>query len=334
MNALKELPEKDKNILLPLILMRGWVGSAELQNSLDKIEEVYGDRPWLVDIDPDYHPTENVRPVHASISELKKSDDGYNNWCDFITSLPNAIPCLQLMDLDQLAPQITKLVNLNRGIAVRFTPEMQPVINNISNALLAFEGLNPLIILDYGHENGEVLTKAATTSQTVKNIHAVLPNASIVICVTTFPFDFVGRPQQNIFERLFFELVKNNCQGIPLIYGDRGSARAKSIGGGGGTPAPRIDYPLSEEWKFFRKDEEKPQGYINAAAELMASEYWNPNLKVWGTQLIERAAKGDKGAISSPAKSTAVRINIHMHMQLYYGAPLAEVLDTDDEWVD
>jgi len=334
MNALSELPEKDKDLLLPLILMRGWVGAAKLQNSLDKVEEVYGDRPWLVDIDLEYRASEKVRPVHTSLNELKISDNGYHNWCEFITNLPNAIPCLQLMDLNQLAPQIATLANLGRGIAVRIVPEMLPGINHITNALSSAQGLNPLVVFDFGQENRDLLTKVATTIPIVQNIHTALPGASIVVCATTFPSSFVGLPDQEIFERNFFNMVRDNCPGIQLIYGDRGSARAEKQGGGGGVPAPRIDYPLVNVWKFFRKDEPKPQGYFNAAAELVASDSWDPNLKIWGTQWIERTAKGDVYAISSPAKSTAVRINIHMHLQLHYGAPLEEVLDTDDEWED
>lgn len=335
MIALKELPEKDKDLLMPLILMRGWVGSNELQNSLDKIAEVYDNRPWLVDIDPDFHSTENVRPVHLTIEELKASDNGYQNWCEFVASQKAAIPCLQLMDLDQLAPQIARLAKLDRGVAVRLMPEMYGGIDAIILALSSVQGLRPLIIFDYGQANRQIIDRAATTIPMVQKIHAALPDACIVVCATTFPSSFVNVNSQDIFERQFFNMVKDNCNGIPLIYGDRGSARAEKQMGGGGTPSPRIDYPLSDQWRFFRKETPKPQGYFDAAEELIErSGIWDPKLRIWGTQWIERTANKDQYAITSPAKSTAVRINIHMHIQLHYGAPPEEVLDTDDEWVD
>ena len=62
-------------------------------------------------------------------------------------------------------------------------------------------------------------------------------------------------------------------------------------------------------------------------------EVWDPELRLWGTQMIERTSLGDLDAIISPARSTAVRINIHLHQQLFYGEP-GSLHATDEDWVD
>lgn len=127
-----------------------------------------------------------------------------------------------------------------------------------------------------------------------------------------------------------------------MIYSDRAGARAEKIGGGGGIPSPRIDYPLGNDWRFIReefedhaapKDNEREILYTAIARQMMKEEYWNSDLHVWGTQVIELTSKGDKFGINSPTKATAVRINIHLHQQLHYDSPL-ELMDTDEDWED
>jgi len=121
-----------------------------------------------------------------------------------------------------------------------------------------------------------------------------------------------------------------------LIYSDRGSARVERQSGGGGLPAPRIDYPLVADWKFFRCEDGTTgfDGYQAQAEALIATEaegIWNPHLRVWGTQMIERTAAGDTSAIGSPQKATAARINLHLQRQTFYANP-GEAEDTDEDW--
>ena len=136
-----------------------------------------------------------------------------------------------------------------------------------------------------------------------------------------------------ILERGFHRSVSSRLPELTLFYSDRGSARAKRIGGGGGQPAPRIDYPDLNDWYFFRFDE--VGGYKKAADALKAVKgLWNSAMRIWGTQMIERTALNDPYAITSPARATAVRINLHMHRQIFYANPGDAIKLTDDEWVD
>ena len=161
----------------------------------------------------------------------------------------------------------------------------------------------------------------------------MLPSAAVAISATTFPDSFVGIRSESIRERAFFNSIRAVIHNSSLIYSDRGSAREERRTGGGGVPSPRIDYPRFDDWKFYRVDSE--DGYELAAQDLVADESaWDPSIRIWGTQMIERTADGDRFAIISPVRATAVRINLHMHRQVFYDAQDKVASYTEDEWVD
>lgn len=90
---------------------------------------------------------------------------------------------------------------------------------------------------------------------------------------------------------------------------------------------------MDEDADFDQRKEARIDGYIAQASLLIASDVWDADLRVWGTQMIERTALGDRDAITSPARSTAARINIHLHRQIFFDDP-AQGYDTDEEWTD
>ncbi|MCW8336644.1 beta family protein, partial [Vibrio paucivorans] len=170
------------------------------------------------------------------------------------------------------------------------------------------------------------------------------PSVKVSISCSSFPTSFAGydNGENPITERLIYNRIRKDFPELNLVYSDRGSARAEKVSGGGGTPAPRIDYPLPNDWRFIRhnldkedlvnkKDREK--AYSELARQMIASDYWEKELRLWGTQVIELTAREEKLGINNPARSTAVRINIHLYKQLHYDAPVPD-FDTDEEWVD
>ena len=78
---------------------------------------------------------------------------------------------------------------------------------------------------------------------------------------------------------------------------------------------------------------EKEVLYQEAAIEVMNSEYWDAELRLWGTQMIEKTSLGDQYGITSANRATAVRINLHLYQQLHYFDVLKS-LDTEEDWVD
>lgn len=352
MTALEELPDKDKDLIFPIFPMKGWSSSKKLNNTLNRITKAIDDRPWGADIDhsfldgkKDPISEEYPREVFYQIEELLDSTDAYENWYQYLKSIDSAIPVLQLHTLSSLTEQYKKLNSLNRGVIVRFN------FNNVSTEqsikiidLLSQENpYNIFIIFDYGSITKKFLDTSSGIAGVVNYVHKKIPNALISTSSTSFPSSFANQMygENPIYERQLHQKVSTLTQAT-LVYSDRGSARAERNGGGGGIPAPRIDYPLAHDWRFIRREfnerrkpaeNEKERLYTEIAQEMMKQDYWEHDLNLWGTQVIELTSIGDDYGINSPARSTAVRINIHLYKQLHYDTPLEE-LDTDEDWED
>lgn len=352
MTALQQLPEKSKDILLPLISLRGWVSSKKLEKSILQIKKSFGDRFWIADIDKSFLEVERnsegeyPREVFQEIENLLISNNGYENWVEYVNNIPNIIPTVQLGDINQISTQMTNLAALGRGIVLRFKDEDIESSNyQIALNVAANLGLDDVyVIFDYGQVTREILTYYSGIASLVQAAHKILNDPLVSISASSFPYSFSGfnKSEYSIYERLLFNKVTQECKDIRLLYSDWGSARADRIEGGGGIPSPRIDYPLQNEWRSIREEfedyanpaeGEKDRLYTKIAQELIKESYWITDLHVWGTQMIELTSIGDSFGINNPMKATAVRINLHLHQQLYYDSPI-ELIDTDEEWKD
>lgn len=353
MSAIEELPEKDKDLILPIIPLKGWVGSQLLDNSIPRIEKAIGNaRQWVADIDEEFIQGKKdsngdyPREVFNQVESLLNSHQGYDNWFNFIKEHLNVIPIVQLGDISQLELQLAKLYSLNRGIVFRFNPIhiQQDIHLYIATKLKTLGFSDVFLIFDYEQVSNHNVQFFTRMGEEMKKVDRLIPSAKLSISCSSFPLSFAGydNGENPITERLIFNKIRRSFPELNLVYSDRGSARAEKISGGGGVPAPRIDYPLPNDWRFIRhnvdKDalvtkEDRIRAYSDIAYKIMQSEYWETNLRLWGTQIIELTVKGEKLGINNPARSTAVRINIHLHKQLHYDTPLTEI-DTDEDWVD
>jgi len=351
--AVKQLPDKAKDILLPIIPLRGWGGSKFLNNSLEKIQEAFGSRKVIIDLDSEYLQKctlaiEDVscREVFKELIDLSNPLNGYKAWCDFIGKNELYIPVVQLKDLNNLRGQILRLADLDRGMVLRFhsedfaNPYHQDVLRTISN--IGYKDI--FVIYEFGQVNREILDSVAEISNLIEITKQHLGDVLIAVSCSSFPFSFSGHSEADfsIIERLLYTKIKARVENSRLIYADWASARADSIEEGGRIPPPRIDYPLRDEWRIFREDfedfrdiqdGEKKSIYIKLARSVVNSDCWDSNLHTWGTQRIELTSLGDSFGIDTPQKAAAVRINIHLHRQLYYDAP-GSLVDLDEEWVD
>ena len=335
MEAVEQLASKSKDSLLPFFFLGPWVGSHTLARSTERIEKAYPDRPYLLEL-PVAGVVDNRREVHDQLDQLRVPANGYANWATFIGENANAIPVVQLAVLDQLDEQLDRLASLGRGVAVRLPEEAFGVAQAVAARLGEyFAASDVLVVLDYARQTRELLTRQATAVSLSSNIAAGLPGCRLAWSASSFPEGFVGISAQDIYERLFFNGVQDQLPDISLLYSDRGSARAERQNGGGGSPAPRVDFAQASGWSFFREEDDgdRQAAYRDAALSAMDADCWDENLKVWGTQMIERTSQGDEYAITSPPSSTAARINIHLHQQLCYNDPDA-LYETEEEWSD
>jgi hypothetical protein len=347
MRALEELSEQEKDALFPILSIKPWLSSNHLDNTLARIEQAYGHRRFFANIaEPEF--AKKRRPVHDEIDALLTPNHGYSNWCEFVEARPNLIPTAQLGDPTQLPAQLERFHALGRGILIPIEEFAFPILVQIvlSVAAQTNGGEQVCFLLDLGKGNKNLLLRQMECTGYVQAVLDGAPEAFTSLSASSFPSSFVNLDTQDIYERQLFDGVALHVNSPRLIYSDRGSARAESQQGGGGTPSPRIDYAQVGSWSFFRDetavdpeaDEEdrraaRVQGYIDQANALIDSDVWDPNLHVWGTQMIEKTALGNNNAIFSPASSTATRINIHLHRQIYFDNPGAGY-NTDEEWTD
>lgn len=339
--ALEELPNKDKDALLPVFRLRPWVAANKLGNAIQRLKSAYGERSCFLELgEPEPVAPEKYRRVHQQLDELRSPEDGYKNWVDFFRKegCENFNPVLQVLgDPTQVAAQAKSLLELDRGLLIHIDANrinVEEFARFISKNVSGGAGI--YFVLDFFKQSHDFLHKAVGIQALIKQITDILPEMSaIAVSASSFPDGFTSITQQDIYERkLFNKLSKpNECK---LLYSDRGSARAERQTGGGGLPAPRIDFARANEWVFFRQDTpvNKPAlGYQRQASELMQSPFWDHKLKLWGCQMIEKTAAGDDTGITSANRSTAARINIHLHQQLWYGNSQS-LYDTDEEWED
>ena len=349
MLAIEELPEKDKDIILPIFPLRKWANSKKFKNSIVRIEKSIGKRFWLADIDLESLNDNKDKTDNDAIKELLElnlPNNGYENWVSFISKNDSIIPIALLGDVSQFETEIDNLCALNRPIAVRFRMSGEFKINNddfnsIFKVLMQKKfdyGL--IVILDYGDVSRVNLLDYKKLSILINSINRILKNSYISISGTSFPYSFSGTyiGEIPIYERQIFNKVQLDCPSVKLIYSDRASTRALKNSGGFITP-PRIDYPLKNDWRFIRKDapairSDKQALYQEAAIDIMNSDYWAiPTPALWGRQMIEKTSLDDPYGINSPIRATSVRINLHLYQQLHYFDDLSEI-DTEEEWVD
>ncbi|WP_028294450.1 beta family protein [Oceanobacter kriegii] len=343
--AFSELPDKDKKNLSPCIKLKGWLAAKDISNSISKLESL-GAGNVILDLDYEYV-FENKdylvsgsfpRPVYEQLKALMDPTGGYKNWTEFVLSYDWCIPVIQTEEFDHVIEQCQTLTRSGRQFVIRFslldieTGRWLGLINMLS-------GFDPcLIIFDFGRIDSGTQKYNDIFLGWLEKARSIFPSADFCISGSSFPDGFGGTEngENPICERLLYNNLIKNFRGN-LIYSDYASARVKENRGGGGVPVPRIDFPLKNSWRYVRYREgsipNRTDQYRWAANEIMVKDYWQPELKVWGTQMIELTAQGNDYAISTPMKSTAVRINIHLYNQLHYDEELSEI-DSDEDWED
>jgi len=355
MSALEELPQKDIDLILPIFPLKGWVGSNHLDNTLERIKKSISNRPWIADIDKFFSRSETVldnngsykRPVFEEVDNLLDSKNGYQNWFEFLQNIPEAVPTLQLEDLNELLPQLERLTELKRGLVAnldvsQLKTQSASRIENIETVLDVLQHASErsiLIIFNLGKITTELLDVKDSILRLLEMAKSKVPNSKIAFSGSSFPDGFANQEDNEnpILERQLYSYFLNYFDRDTLKYSDFGSARVSEAQGGGGPPVPRIDYPLKDDWRFIRRelygDLDKEEIYSEIAKDMINKDYWNKSLNLWGTQLIYLTAASDDIGITSAAKATAARINIHLYNQLHYYTPIDEI-DSDEDWID
>lgn len=338
MNGLEYLPGLSKDRLFPCFLLAPWSSARTLERAMERLERAFPRRPYLLDVDRDYIPTNPDSPAQTQWLELRNPENRYDAWWQFWTDYPNAIPCLQLerQSITELRGQVRDIQDWGREFCLRIELHRRP--RNLSEIV---DMLNDVGTADY-----TVILEGGWTDDPLSlfsQFHGLMAGPlapldgriPIVVSCTSMPkgyHNLAGGISEVYFtnRELVSQLQRQTNREL-VIYGDWGSTRPREDGFGR-TPLPRIDYPTSESWLIAR-DRDEDWSYQDAAIAIMRSNGWNGDLGIWGEQMIQLTAIGQEFAIDTPPKNVACRVNIHLHRQALFGTPLGGI-DLDEPWED
>ncbi len=339
MTALEESSDRCKDSLRPIFKLGPWFASKLLQNSFDRLEEVYPRRAAFL-LYPEVSVCDGPREVHSELARLRDPNDGYRNWYELLASREQFIPSLQIEHIDGLAYQAERLAGLSRGLLIPFSRksnfrQASSVCALIAPSIKHRSDVSVLLDMDVV-EDHDIISHAASIVDLIGQIRAQLPLAEFIVSGSSFPRSFEKLENLNISEKLIFQEVVKKIGSQKLAYSDRGGVSAKRAAGGATVTYARVDLAMFRRWRFYRSKVSgaEPEHYAEQARLALADRSWDPLLQIWATQMIGRCAAGDETSIKSPVSATAVRINMHLHKQAFGSKRNPGYYDTDDEWSD
>lgn len=343
MSGLQELPGKTKDRLTPLFLLAPWMGTEPLHRALGRAQKAYPGRPYFVDIDRYYNIKENPNISGKQWNEIRHEVSGLDIWWSILKKYPNAYPCLLMerSSIDDALLQIRRARENNRQFCIKIDLDTEdiPGIMPWTETLLEYlanEGASDYILLfEFAWVPQNFQIPKHRLDQIERLIRCTLSSIPTAISFTSFPkefSDFVHIGEFKFNNRDILNQVKQRTNHPNFIYADWATTRPRSDAKGGRPPRNRIDYPTDDSWVIAR-DQQGDMTFPEGARRILESDYWTQKMGIWGAQQIEQAASGVDSAIHSNHKMRAVRINIHLHRQAFFGQlPGPEYLD--EEWDD
>jgi len=340
MTGLEHLPSASKDRMTPCFLLAPWVNSSELGKAIERLEKAFPKRGYFLDIDRNYHPRDADGDPQKELKRLQDPAHAFRNWVRFVEMHPNVWPCIQFSSQNtkqDLVNQIHAIQTLDRPYCMRIPKDHPP--SNMDEILAAFSETGTAdfaIVLEGGWvSNPLILTNwfKGKVQGIAKGIDA---DVCTVLSCTSIPQSYAklepGLSEIPFSNRKLVSQLSKEFNRPRFIYGDWGSTRPRDNRRGGPAPA-RIDYPKENSWVIAR-DANKPWDFKQAAAALVKKKgMWAGHLGIWGEEMILGTTINQEIGIHSAHKNIASRVNIHLHLQSFYGNDYAQ-LNLDEKWVD
>ncbi|MDE2738287.1 MAG: beta family protein [Paracoccaceae bacterium] len=344
LSGLKELPGCTKDKLTPLVLLAPWLATTPLSRALDKFEESFPSRPYFIDIDTYYQKNEKDNEAKQTWKKLADTPADLDTWWSILSPYPNANPCLLLANqsFDAIQKQIKWARINNRIFCLRFNlaegigSGFPDCMNELVKFLLDEGAKDYVIVFEFGWVQNPLHITSSAAGFISGFFQDFSPEIPITVSCTSFPKDFTrfntGTSIEEFTNRKLISEIRKNTNHPKIIYSDWGTTRPRSYQGGG-TPKNRIDFPTENSWIIAREGDHN-ESFHELAKNITTNSKWLGNLGIWGEQLIEATAEGQKFAINTIPKMIAARINIHLHVQAFYEAEFPSPEALDEEWDD
>ena len=340
MNGLEQLPALSKDRMRPVFLLAPWATAKLLDKAVKRAEKAFSDRTYILDLDRDY---DNSKPQTDSQRELQRlfdSSNCYENWWSFVSGYQNVQPCLQLrgQTRESIRHQIRSAQNLQREFCVRV--ELQRAPENLEDVVAELNAIGSAdfaILIDGGWTQDPLLLSSKFLGLINDLFEAIDASVPIIVSSTSMLSDFQdvnSLKEVPIGGRALVQQIASNTNRRNIVYGDWGSTRPREPASHRQRPLDRIDYPTPNAWVIARNKDAQWTYKEAAEAIVHRSKMWNGNLNIWGENMIVQTIANPIFGINTPQKNVASRVNIHLHLQAFYGEPDFEKLDFDEDWED
>ncbi len=341
MRGLEYLPLATKERMVPCVLLAPWVNAHSINNAIERFQTAYESGPYFLDIDRDYTYPNPEASAQIELKQLSDPADAFASWCNFIGEHSRIIPCLQLRDQSEveIRCQIEKYRKYKRTFALRIFHQCEPInLGQVIGALKAEGTADFTIILEGGWSQDALGLHrwfSGIIDDMLTDIDAQVP---IVVSCTTIPKVFrncIGRSKVTFTNHELVQQLQKKRNDRKIIYGDWAGTRPRERSGGSGSEIPpRIDYPLKDAWWVYRNPD--AQWTFQTAAKQLVSdaEIWDGRTGQWGEQMISETAVSEHLGINTPHKNTAVRVNLHLHRQAFYGIDSLPMEGFEEDWKD
>lgn len=341
MNGLEFLPAATKNRMTPCFLLAPWANSNALERAITRIERAFPNRPYFLDIDRDYVPTNLDSPSQQEFLRLLDPANSYENWVNFVSDHVNVWPCIQTLGQteDQIKAQIGEFQSQGRPYCMRIVKEFYPDnVSEIVDAFAASGSADFAIILEGGWTRDPLSLAVWFSGFIAESLQVVDALVPIVLSCTSIPkmFDSFNKsvPSMVSFNNRFLvEQVARNSNRARVIYGDWGSTRPREQRDMASRPLDRVDYPTERAWLIARNKDDR-WDFRDAARAVVGNPEWEGTLGIWGEELIMNTTINKELGIDTPQKNVAARVNIHLHRQAFYGQPPIDPISLDEDWED
>jgi hypothetical protein len=272
--------------------------------------------------------------INSEIEELFNTNNGYENWCNFIkkTNVTERIyPTIQI-DADkydespeaaekEIINQVKKLKSICEKIVLRANLDIKPeelviLLGYIYKGLSKKEDL--IIILDAGYiKQLNVSGYSSEFCNRIEMINKTYGVTNFVVSASSFPKSVMEYGQDHegnfkIEEINLHSKVSNTLSNFNISYSDYALIHPVRYDVRGGTWVPRVDVPLENE-VFYHRYRRDDGGYIVAAQKAIKDNRYS-SVGSWGNEQIVFASEKRPNGLS-PSFWISVRSNIHMTTQ-------------------
>ena len=187
--AVRELPDFAKDKLCPIFCLKPWQGAKKLSAAMDKIYEVFGDRPYFLDVDYFKKTTDPDREANISFNGIKNSANGHEDWINFFAEYPQAYPCVIAHHgiENAILSQVEGFTKQEKFFLVRLSKELGENLDAVVDLVCKTEHSNFGFVVDVGWRR-DLIKNEDWAASLIKRIADVRGDSiPIVLTGSSFP---------------------------------------------------------------------------------------------------------------------------------------------------